>query len=315
LNIVLVAEEFAGTQLLKALAGKYSVLEVLTSAPGSPRAGSVNLWQVARDMGLKTQPAELVKDVDFARHLRAEKVDLLLNVHSLYIIHGEVLSALRVGAYNLHPGPLPRYAGLNAISWAIYHGEQQHGVTVHKMEPQIDSGAIAYQEMFPIENDDTALSLNFRCTSKGVTLMLKLLEDAVAGKAGIPATPQDLSQRTYFGSGVPHHGWLQWTTPAEDIVNFIRACDYFPFESPWGHPQALWNGNEIGIVKARKTGIPSRATPGSVGEISASGVHVAAQDEWILLTKLKAGGKYVPAAEVLKSGDRLEAPRSRIEPC
>jgi len=57
-----------------------------------------------------------------------------------------VLGVPARGAWNLHPGPLPRYAGLNAPSWAIYRGEQRHGVTVHRMDRGIDTGDIAYQE-------------------------------------------------------------------------------------------------------------------------------------------------------------------------
>ena len=56
----------------------------------------------------------------------------------------DVLEAPRIGSFNLHPGPLPEYAGLNAPSWAIYHGEQEHRVTLHWLDAGIDTGPIAY---------------------------------------------------------------------------------------------------------------------------------------------------------------------------
>ena len=95
--------------------------------------------------------------------MRSEEIDLLLNVHSLYVIHADLVAAPRTGSFNLHPGPLPEYAGLNAPSWAIYHGESRHTVTVHWMEPGIDTGAIAYETSFEIAEDDTGLSLSARC--------------------------------------------------------------------------------------------------------------------------------------------------------
>ena len=50
----------------------------------------------------------------------------------------------------------------------------------------------------------------------------------------LPRTTQDLSQRCYYGKKPPNDGRLEWTAPADRIVNFVRACDYFHFESPWG---------------------------------------------------------------------------------
>ena len=307
MNIVLAVEEFAGLQLLKALArSNHRITAVLTTPPESAVASGVTLWNVAKDLGLETLPAELVKDPAFGERLRAEHVDLLLNVHSLYIIHKDVLAAPRVGAFNLHPGPLPRYAGLNAINWAIYNGEKSHGVTVHKMEPGIDTGAIVYQMLFPIEDEDTGLTLNFKCTQKGVGLMLKLLETASSRPDEIPLVPQDLSRRDYFSSSIPHNGSLSWPEPAENIVNFVRACDYFPFRSPWGHPATRLDGRELSVVKASRTRLPSDAAPGTVGQLSDTGALVAAADEWGLVKKLKIGSQYFAATDVLKSGDRLE---------
>ena len=61
---------------------------------------------------------------------------------------------------------------------------------------------------------------------------------------------QDLSKRHYYGKQVPGDGWLDWSRPARSIFNFIRACDYSPFRSPWGFPKARLDGDEIGIIKA-----------------------------------------------------------------
>src|ERR1700747_1814580 len=111
MNIVLVVEEFAGFQLLKALArSNHRIAAVLTASPppGSSVAGGVDLWNFAKKLGLEALPAELVKDRALSERLRALDVELLLNVHSLYIVHCDVLAAPRIGSYNLHPGPLPR---------------------------------------------------------------------------------------------------------------------------------------------------------------------------------------------------------------
>jgi methionyl-tRNA formyltransferase len=305
MNIVLAAEESAGLQMLRSLMNSnHHLALVLAEAPkaGAPR-GSV--WNAARELGCETWPAHLAQDPDFGKRLRSAQVDILLNVHSLYIFNREVLEAPILGAFNLHPGPLPRYAGLNAVSWAIFRGEQTYGVTVHKMEAGIDTGAIVYQACFPIEANDTALSLSLKCVREGVKLMLRLLEAAETHPRSIPLIPQDMAMREYFGREVPERGRVSWSWPADKVVNFVRACDYFPFSSPWGYPRCRVGAKEFALVKARRTGVPCEALPGTVGITTDSGVYVACKDEWIVASKLLLEGKYVPAREVLTLGSHL----------
>jgi len=308
MNIVLAAQEMAGLHVLKELArSRHRVVAVLTEPPRNSQEERSSLWNVANDLGLKTLPAQMVKDPALSETLRAAQVDILLNVHSLFIIHPKVLAAPRLGGYNLHPAPLPRYAGLNSVSWAILHGEKEHGVTIHKMEPGIDTGAIVYQEQFPVGDEDTALAVSFKCTQIGVALIFKLLETVSTAPDALPLISQDLSRREYFGKDVPNDGDLCWKDSAARIVNFVRACDYFPFRSPWGEPKTKLGSDEISVLKASRTGLVSRAEPGTVGEVSESGALVAGRDEWVLVKKLKLAGKYFAAGDLLKPGDRLEA--------
>jgi methionyl-tRNA formyltransferase len=306
MNVLLIGEESAGIQILREVQRSgHRVIAVMASPVRTAPSGAL-LWEAARKQGLPTWPASLVKDAALAEKIRAEEVDIILNVHSLYVVHPAVLGAPRIGAFNLHPGPLPRYAGLNAVSWAIYRGEESHGVTVHRMAPEIDAGPIAYQSLFAIDETDTALSVSARCVRAGLPLIMQLLDVAARDPAEIPAIPQDTQKREYFGAGVPDGGRLSWHWPAEKIVNFVRACDYLPFRSPWGHPLTNVGTLELAVLKARRTCLRSDAGPGTVGEFTGEGVHVAALDEWVLVTKLKAGKESIDAAKVLRRGEQLE---------
>jgi methionyl-tRNA formyltransferase len=162
---LLVAEESAGIQVLRALAASpHRVVAAMTAPP--TRGGGATVGGVAETLGVPVLPSERVRDAETADWIRAEGVDLLLNVHSLYLIVGEVVAAPRIGSFNLHPGPLPEYAGLNTPSWAIYNGEPRHGVTVHWMEPEVDTGPIAYSATFDLSESDTGLSVSARCVPK-----------------------------------------------------------------------------------------------------------------------------------------------------
>ncbi|MFM1873693.1 MAG: hypothetical protein RL398_3115, partial [Planctomycetota bacterium] len=84
--------------------------------------------------------------------------DYLWAITWLRILPEAALALPTRTAINFHDGPLPRYAGLNATCWAILHGEQEHGVTWHVIEPKADTGAILLQQSFAIEAEDTAFT-------------------------------------------------------------------------------------------------------------------------------------------------------------
>jgi methionyl-tRNA formyltransferase len=306
LRILLICEESAGVQVLKAVrCSGNEVVAVMSSAP-STTPGNISLTSLAENLGYETWPARLVKDPDFARSVSSQKIDILLNVHSLYIIREEVLHAVRVGAFNMHPGPLPHYAGLNTVNWAIYNGETTYGVTVHWMVPQIDAGDIAYRSAFPIEENDTPVSVTHKCVRHGVPLLLKVLESASINPEAIPRVRQELSHRHYFGRSIPHGGCLSWERSASEIVNFVRACDYSPYRSPWGHPKVRWEEREIEILKAVLTRLPCDSAPGTVRQCNESGALVASGDEWVSIRQLKMDGHCVRPEAVLRPGSRLQ---------
>lgn len=195
------------SQIVQAIVSGVSTRGVEAIKPDSPgvkRSNVSRLWQeagrasvqgVAEHLEIPVWPAGQVKSSEFAEQVRLEAVDLILNVHSLHIVHPEVLAAARVGAFNLHTGPLPSYAGMNAVNWAIMNGESQHGTTLHWMEHGIDTGDIAFETTFDLSPQATGLSVNRQCTNDGIDLIRQLLR---TDPDSIPRRSQDFSQRHYY---------------------------------------------------------------------------------------------------------------------
>jgi UDP-4-amino-4-deoxy-L-arabinose formyltransferase/UDP-glucuronic acid dehydrogenase (UDP-4-keto-hexauronic acid decarboxylating) len=306
-NIVLVAQESAGVQALQLVQKtQHRLVAVLTGTKlGEGAERGVTVAAVAKDLGIPVFPARVVRDRMFSAELRRERVDVLLNVHSLYLIDAEVLAAPRIGSFNLHPGPLPEYAGLNVPSWAIYRGETSHGVTLHWMVPKVDAGPVAFSASFPLTPVDTGVSVFAKCVQHGMPLISKLLTVLAHDPSEIPAIEQDLTRRRYFGGEVPHGGWVPWSLAARQVVDFVRACDYGPWPSPWGLPRTAISGTEIAVHRASLTGEEAVVPPGTVGALDGDGIRVAAADEWVVIRRLRIDGKSVAPAAVLRAGDAL----------
>jgi methionyl-tRNA formyltransferase len=305
MNILLIAEDSAGIRMLHALRQSNHRIVGVVSSP-SRHTARANVLNLAAQLGYATWSSHLVKDRNFAQTICDHEVDIIINVYSLFVVCKEILGAPLLGSYNLHPGPLPRYAGLNSVCWAIYRGEKMHGVSLHRMELGVDTGSIVSREIFEIGAEETGLSLSAKCVAIGVPMVMRFLEAAERKPPAILEVPQDLTKREYFGREVPENGNLSWHRSARQIYDFVRSCDFGPFDSPWGHPRTAAAGSELGIMRARLTGKPVEAPPGTVGLVNDSGAEVACADEWILLQHVLKDGKRFPAATILETGDQLE---------
>jgi methionyl-tRNA formyltransferase len=246
-----------------------------------------------------------VKDPSTAELLRESSVDVLLNVYSMFQVCPEVIRAARVSAFNLHPGRLPDVAGRNPVSAALYQGHEVHGVTLHEMTEEFDAGTIAFAQSFPIEERDTAGTLSAKCVRVGEQLLAQLVEATARGPDAVPRIGQDHSRRVYYGPEMPEDGRLTWTRTARAAVDFVRAYDFLPFASQWGHPTTFASGRKMGIARARRTHHACDAPPGTVRSAPKTAVEVATLDEWVLVERVHVDGSYVPACEVLRSGDVL----------
>lgn len=299
MKILLVAEESAGIQLLRALAAQpYEVVGVVCRE--ETRTGGVaSLHNFASQNGYQTWPAEFVQLPQFANFICRAAVDVLLNVHSLYILNRAVIEAPQLGSFNLHPGPLPEYAGLHCPSRALYHGETTYGVTLHRMTAKIDAGPVVYRENFEISPADTALSLYLKCVRRGIPLILQMLTVLEKDPAALPLHPQNLARRRYYGKTAPQNGQICWAHSARQIADFVRACDYRPFPSPWGFPRAVVAGQRVGIVQVRVGEKSCSRPPGSVVAFAPEGVWIATGDGLICVEKIIVNGRVLPAAEYL----------------
>jgi methionyl-tRNA formyltransferase len=179
-------------------------------------------------------------------------------------------------------------------------------VTLHWMDAAVDTGAVAYSASFPVDEEETGLSLTAKSVRNGVPLISRLLADAVREPSSIPVLEQDLAKRRYFGREAPNDGDLAWDKPAADVVRFVRAADYSPFESPWGTPQSWLGGEAVGIAKATLTAEAANAPPGAVGRVLGGGaVTVAAADEWVAVRRVWRAGSYARPGEICFPGDRF----------
>lgn len=164
-----------------------------------------------------TEPAPLAA-------LRTAAPDLLLSCYYRSLLPLAALAVAPLGSFNVHGSLLPRYRGRAPVNWAVLHGETETGATLHVMTARADAGDIVDQDTVPIGPDDTAGEVQARVRDAAVRVLDRQLDALAAGRA--PRRPQDAARATTFGKRRPEDGAFDWSCPAAEIHNLVRAVSH-----------------------------------------------------------------------------------------
>ncbi len=120
----------------------------------------------ARQAGIHTQALDHKDfsnrgefDTALCQSIDQQQPDLLVLAGFMRILTPEFVEHYRGRMVNIHPSLLPKFRGLNTHERALAAGEQEHGVTVHFVTPELDGGPVIAQAKVPILARDDAETL------------------------------------------------------------------------------------------------------------------------------------------------------------
>lgn len=147
------------------------------------------------------------------------------------ILSTEILNIPKLGALNIHPSLLPKYRGPSPIQTAILNGDQKTGVTIIKMDEEVDHGPIIYQKEVEIKETDTFESLAERLFKTAAENLSNTISNYVLSKINV--TPQDDSKATLTKLLKREVGLIDVYNPPDKVTldRMIRA--YFPWPGVW----------------------------------------------------------------------------------
>ena len=87
------------------------------------------------------------------------------------IIPKEILDIFSKGIINIHPSLLPKYRGPTPVQNAILNGDKKTGVTIIKLDSQVDHGPILDQKEVSISPSDNAQTLYEKLFKVGAELL------------------------------------------------------------------------------------------------------------------------------------------------
>ena len=224
---------FAEPTFSALLASRHQVVGLVTQPDrptgkerGSTRQVRRGMKEIALERNIPVNQPESINTPEGVDVLKNWQPELLVVAAYGQILSKDVLATTRHGGINIHASLLPKYRGAAPIAWAIYHGEKETGVTIIKMSVFLDAGDMLAQEAMAIGPEETAGELEARLAPLGARLALQVTEQIEAGTArGIK---QDKSLATRAPKLLKEHGLIDWSRPAQDVCNHIRAMRPWP---------------------------------------------------------------------------------------
>lgn len=213
-----------------------------------------DLWfpsvaQLARSRGVEPAFVENAREPATLARVESLAPDLLFSFYYRRVLPEEMLGIPRLGAYNIHGSLLPKYRGRAPVNWAVANGETKTGATLHVMTSRPDAGPIVDQEEVGIGPEDTAFEVQTRVTAAAVRLLERNLAKLRTGSVASP--PQEESLATTFGRRRPEDGRIDWSFPAREIHNLVRAVTHpYPgaFTDLFGGKTYIWKTRVPGLA-------------------------------------------------------------------
>ena len=269
---------------LDALAARHEVALVVAQ-PDRPSGRGMKLQPPAvavraRELSLEVAQPARMRDEEFIARLTSLAPDVAIVVAYGKILPARLLEIPRHGFINIHGSILPKYRGAAPIQRAIEAGDSETGVTIMRIDEQLDHGPMFSIVRTPIGPDERAPAIGARLAAIGAEALLEVL-DAI-GRGVAVETGQDHANATHAAKVEKHEGLVTFSEPASNIYNRFRAFDPWPgifFESA---------GETVKVTEMR----PAEVTlaPRTVGAID-DGVTVGTGERSVRLIALQRPGK------------------------
>jgi hypothetical protein len=121
------------------------------------------LSRICREHFIKQVELSSIKSEESLQVVREHRPDFLISILFEQIIPQELIEVPTIAALNLHPAPLPRYAGVAPVFWVLSKNESATGVAIHHLKKELDAGDIVLQQSIQVDIQSSVHGLYVKC--------------------------------------------------------------------------------------------------------------------------------------------------------
>jgi methionyl-tRNA formyltransferase len=250
------------------------------------RTDAVGLRRARRVFGERLLLKPSVRDPALLARVKALAPDLLVSWFWTTRLPMTLVRAARQGGIGAHPSLLPRHRGPDPTYWAIASGDEETGVTVHRIEAEYDTGEMLAQERLRIDPAWNAWLLA-RALDRPSLRLLRATVARFARGEEVRGLPQDPALATAAPAPDDEACALRWDRPTTEILRQVRALA--PAPGAWTEV----DGALVTVTQAAAAARYPRALVAGEGTVDEGRVLVRTGDGAIELIQAEIEG--VPA--------------------
>lgn len=217
--------------VLAALARDGYMPSLLVTKPDAPQGRHmvvtpphIKVWAQMNDIPV-FQP-ESLKELPEDSPLHGGTFDFFVVASYGKIIPDSILNLPAKGVLNVHPSLLPLYRGPSPIESALLDGVLTTGVSIMKLDEEMDHGPILAQAAFILHPESTAGMLEVECGQLGGELLVQSLPHYLEGTL-IPKE-QDHTKATICMKITKELGEITLNTNGAEVQRKFRALTPWP---------------------------------------------------------------------------------------
>ena len=262
----------------------YNIAVVYTQPPQkSHRGQKINkspIQGISETLNINYRTPTILKDNN-EEYEFLKKINADLSVVCAYgqIIPKNFLKLTKKGFINIHASILPSWRGAAPIQRSIMNLDSETGLSIMKMNEELDSGPVSNTYKVKIDKNQNAQEISEILSALAAEKILDNVDDIIEDKAKF--IDQDHSKATYAKKIHKKESQIDWDEDASKIIGKINGL----FPSPGA--TFSFNGERYKILKAEiSNGI------GQVGEIISNQLEVACNNnQSIKILEIQRQGK------------------------
>ncbi len=188
-------------------------------------------------------PKTLKNNKEEFEYLKKLNADLAIVVAYGQIIPNDILNLIKKGFINIHASLLPKWRGAAPIQRALMNLDQQTGISIMKINKELDSGPICNTYKINIMTEDNAETISEKLSFLASEKILNDIDNILDEKAIFK--DQDHKQATYANKIQKSEGKIDWKDSAESIIGKINGL--YPNPGAW----FLFNGIRYKVLEAK----------------------------------------------------------------
>jgi len=300
MKIIFMGTPLFAVPILKSLYQNGYPLSVIYTQPPkkSQRGQKINkspIQGISETLNIDFRTPQTLKDnkeeYEFIKRLNA---DLAIVVAYGQIIPDNFLSLTKKGFINIHGSILPKWRGAAPIQRSIMNLESETGISIMKINKELDSGPVGNIYKININQNENAQEISERLSLLAAEKILDNIDDILDDK--MKFLEQDHSKASYAKKIDKTEGKINWTEEASKILGQINGL--------YPNPGAFFNfnGERYKILKAEIGN-----GQGKIGEVLNDKLEIACGDnQSIKILEIQREGKKVQKIGEFMLGSKIK---------